>query len=135
MEGRAHGELRRRECDADPTAHAEIVALRRAGRAAANHRIGGATLYVTLEPCQMCLGAMVHARIDRLVYGAADPKVGAVRRLRRAGRAGLNHRFAITAGVRREACARLLQEFFRKRRPVRPAAASPGGSGRSAPGR
>ena len=118
----------------DPTAHAEIVALRRAGRAAANHRIGGATLYVTLEPCLMCLGAMVHARIDRLVYGAPDPKVRAVRRLRRAGRAGLNHRFAVTAGVRQAECARLLQEFFRGRRPARPAAVSPAGSGRSAPG-
>jgi tRNA(adenine34) deaminase len=120
---------------ADPTAHAEIVALRRAGRAAANHRIGGATLYVTLEPCLMCLGAMVQARIDRLVYGAADPKVRAVRRLRRAGRAGLNHRFAVTAGVRQAECAAVLREFFRRRRPGRTAAASAAGTGRSTPGR
>jgi tRNA(adenine34) deaminase len=120
---------------ADPSAHAEIVALRRAGRAAGNHRLGGATLYVTLEPCLMCLGAMVHARIDRLVYGAPDPKVGAVRRLRRAGRAGLNHRFAITAGARQAECAALLRAFFRRRRPVRPAAASPAESGRSTPAR
>src|SRR5262245_40567836 len=97
-----------------PTAHAEIVALRRAARSAFNYRLGRATLYVTLEPCLMCLGAMVHARIDRLVYGARDTKVGATGLFRRRTR-GLNHRFELTGGVRAEECAALLQEFFRRR--------------------
>ena len=99
----------------DPTAHAEIVALRRAARAARNHRLTGTTLYVTLEPCLMCLGAMVHARIERLVFGARDPKVGVTSLLRRARR-GLNHRFELRGGVRAEAAAELLREFFRRRR-------------------
>ena len=99
----------------DPTAHAEIVALRRAARAARNHRLTGTTLYVTLEPCLMCLGAMVHARIERLVFGARDPKVGGTSLLRRARR-GLNHRFELRGGVRAEAAAELLREFFRRRR-------------------
>jgi len=99
----------------DPTAHAEIVALRRAGRAARNHRLAGATLYVTLEPCLMCLGAMVHARIERLVFGARDPKVGATSFLKRAGR-GLNHRFRVRGGVRAAESTALLLGFFRERR-------------------
>jgi tRNA(adenine34) deaminase len=99
----------------DPTAHAEIVALRRAARSARNHRLTGATLYVTLEPCLMCLGALVHSRIARLVYGAPDPKVGALSLLR-ARRHGLNHRFATTGGVRARECADLLRDFFRGRR-------------------
>jgi tRNA(adenine34) deaminase len=100
----------------DPTAHAEIVALRRAARTAGNYRLPGATLYVTLEPCLMCLGAMVHARIGRLVYGASDPKVGAAGLI--AGRAvrGLNHRLAVNGGVLEEECAALLRRFFRRRR-------------------
>ena len=99
----------------DPTAHAEIVALRRAARAARNYRLTGATLYVTLEPCLMCLGAMVHARVERLVFGARDSKLGATSFLKRARR-GLNHRFELRGGVRAEAAAGLLREFFRRRR-------------------
>lgn len=98
----------------DPTAHAEIIALRRAARAAGNYRLTGTTLYVTLEPCLMCVGAMVHARIGRLVYGARDPRVGAATLLRR--RSGLNHRVPVTGGVEAERCAALLKEFFRRRR-------------------
>lgn len=103
--------------DRDPTAHAEIVALRAAARAVGNYRLPGATLYVTLEPCPMCAGAMVHARIEHLVYGCADPRSGA------AGSVfdllqttTLNHRVAVTGGVREQACRSLLQEFFRARR-------------------
>ena len=100
----------------DPTAHAEMIALRRAARRTRNYRLDGSTVYVTLEPCLMCLGAMVHARIARLVYGAADPKVGATAWLRR-GRAGrLIHRFAVQGGVRAGECAALLRDFFRARR-------------------
>ena len=100
----------------DPTAHAEIVALRRAARSIGNYRIPGVTLYVTLEPCLMCLGAMVQARIARLVFGAPDPKVGAASLLRARRAAGLNHRFAIASGVLGAECAGLLREFFRGRR-------------------
>jgi len=100
----------------DPTAHAEITALRRAARALGNYRLTGATLYVTLEPCLMCLGAMVHARIGRLVFGARDPKVGATALLTRRRFAGLNHRLAITRGVRPEEAVALLEAFFRRRR-------------------
>ncbi|HEU4402813.1 MAG TPA: tRNA adenosine(34) deaminase TadA [Candidatus Polarisedimenticolia bacterium] len=100
----------------DPTAHAEIVALRRAARKAGNYRLPGTTLYVTLEPCLMCLGALVHARVARLVYGAADPKVGALSLWRGRRRLPLNHRVAVTAGVRAAECAALLKEFFRARR-------------------
>jgi tRNA(adenine34) deaminase len=102
---------------ADPTAHAEILALRAAGQALGNYRLPDATLYVTLEPCAMCAGAMVHARIARLVYGATDPRVGAVDSqfdLLRAG--GLNHRVAITGGVLGAECSARLQAFFRARR-------------------
>ena len=99
----------------DPTAHAEISALRRAGRSAGNYRLPGATLYVTLEPCLMCLGAMVHARIDRLVFGAPDRKIGATSLLKRARR-GLNHRFDVRGGVMEEECAGALWDFFRARR-------------------
>jgi tRNA(adenine34) deaminase len=101
----------------DPTAHAEIVALRRAGRRAGNHRLTGSTLYVTLEPCLMCVGAMVHARISTLVFGASDPKVGAISSLaRKSFPSGLNHRFATRGGVRDSECASLLRDFFRSRR-------------------
>jgi tRNA(adenine34) deaminase len=104
----------------DPTAHAEIVALRRAGRRAGNHRLVGSTLFVTLEPCLMCVGAMVHARISALVFGASDPKVGAISSLARKGfPAGLNHRFSWRGGVRASECATLLREFFRARREKR----------------
>jgi len=103
----------------DPTAHAEVNALRRAARRVGNYRLGGATLYVTLEPCLMCLGAMVHARIDRLVYGARDPKIGATGLFSRARAARLNHRIEVTSDVRSAECAALLRTFFRARRPPR----------------
>jgi tRNA(adenine34) deaminase len=108
----------------DPTAHAEIIALRRAARAAANYRLSGATLYVTLEPCLMCFGAMVHARVDRLVFGARDPKVGSTS-LPPGARRALNHRFDVRGGVRAEECAALLRGFFRERRRAGTAATAP----------
>jgi len=101
----------------DPAAHAEILALREAGAKADNYRLPGCTLYVTLEPCAMCVGAMIHARIERLVYGAHDPKTGAA-----GGRFDLlsnpahNHRPAAEGGVLAEECGALLQYFFRDRR-------------------
>jgi tRNA(adenine34) deaminase len=101
----------------DPTAHAEVRAVRAAARAAANYRLSGATLYATIEPCVMCMGAALHARVERLVYGCADPKGGAAGSLfDLAGDRRLNHRIAVTAGVAEEACRTLLQEFFRRRR-------------------
>ena len=100
----------------DPTGHAEIRALRRAARSAGNYRLAGAILVVTLEPCLMCLGAMVHARIGGLVYGARDPKVGAVSSGAWDGVAGLNHRFPVHGGVRAEECAAVLSGFFLERR-------------------
>ena len=103
--------------DCDPTAHAEIVALRAAARAASNHRILGATLYVTIEPCAMCAGAIVQARLARLVYGADDPKGGAVRTVFAVlNDQRLNHRLEIVPGVRAEECAAMLQSFFASRR-------------------
>lgn len=101
----------------DPTAHAEVVALRRAARKLGNHRLGGLTLYVTLEPCLMCLGAMIQARVGRCVYGASDPKVGAASLidLPRIG-AGINHRFPLEGGCLAEASSELLKSFFRARR-------------------
>jgi tRNA(adenine34) deaminase len=109
--------MNRREVDADPTAHAEIVALRDACRAVGRWRVDGATLYVTLEPCPMCAGAIVNARVARLVYGAHDPKAGAVRSLYAiCSDARLNHRVEVVAGVRAAESATLLQEFFRRAR-------------------
>jgi tRNA(adenine34) deaminase len=103
--------------DYDPTAHAEIVALREAGRVAGNHRLLECDLYCTIEPCAMCAGAMVHARIRRLIYGAADPKAGAAGSvLDVLGDARLNHQVTIVPGVLAERCGELLQEFFRKKR-------------------
>lgn len=107
----------RRERLGDPTAHAEMLALRRASRSVEGWRLDGCTLYVTLEPCAMCAGAMVLARIDRLVFGAADPKAGF------AGSLGdlvsdqrLNHRIEVTSGVLADECGDLLREFFQTRR-------------------
>jgi tRNA(adenine34) deaminase len=101
----------------DPTAHAEILALREAGRKAGNYRLPGATLYVTVEPCPMCCGALLQARIARLVYGARDPKAGAVEsQFELLGDARLNHRVAAQGGVLAEASAVLLREFFETRR-------------------
>lgn len=103
--------------DHDPTAHAEIVALRRAAQRLANYRLAGCALYATVEPCVMCVGAAVQARIARLVYGCDDPKGGAVRSLYCiAEDSRLNHQMAITSGVLADACAALLQGFFEKRR-------------------
>lgn len=103
--------------DHDPTAHAEIVALRAAARAAGNYRLPGSTLYVTLEPCLMCTGAMVHARVERLVFGAYDAKRGAAGSQVDAFAApGLNHRVAVSGGVLADECAAVLQAFFRQRR-------------------
>jgi tRNA(adenine34) deaminase len=103
--------------DCDPTAHAEIVALRAAARAAGNHRLGGATLYVTIEPCAMCAGAIIQARVARVVYGADDPKGGAARTCFEVFRhSKLNHQVEVTAGLFAEESARLLQKFFGERR-------------------
>jgi len=101
----------------DPTAHAEIVALRDAALRAGNYRLTGASLYVTIEPCLMCVGALVHARIAMLVYGAAEPKSGAVVSTARAGELpGLNHRFEVVPGVLEDECRAMVQAFFRDRR-------------------
>jgi tRNA(adenine34) deaminase len=106
-----------RERDGDPTAHAEIVAIRRAARKLGSWRLGGCTLYVTLEPCAMCAGAVVLARLPRLVYGAADPKAGFTGSLGDLVRdPRLNHRVDVTDGVLEAECARILVEFFRERR-------------------
>src|SRR3954470_9382880 len=101
----------------DPTAHAEIVALRDAGRQAGNYRLPGSTMYVTIEPCQMCVGAMVHARVARVVYGALEPRAGAVESAMRAHEhPALNHRMSTTGGVLESECRDMIQEFFRERR-------------------
>ena len=101
----------------DPTAHAEILALREAAAKIGNYRLPGAVLYVTLEPCMMCVGALVHARIERLVFGAPEPRTGAVvSRERGLASSAHNHRVAVTAGVLQDECAVLLQRFFRERR-------------------
>ena len=101
----------------DPTAHAEIVALRAAARAVGNYRLTGATLYVTVEPCLMCAGALVHARIATLVYGAPEPRSGAVRSVMRAlDHPALNHRVDVVGGVLAGECRELMQAFFRRRR-------------------
>ncbi len=101
----------------DPTAHAEIAALRDAARALANYRLPGCTLYVTLEPCAMCAGAIMHARIARLVFGARDPKTGACGSIVDLfAEARLNHHATVVAGVRADECGRLLSDFFASRR-------------------
>jgi tRNA(adenine34) deaminase len=101
----------------DPTAHAEIVAIRHAAREVGNYRLTGATLCVTIEPCLMCVGALVHARIGTLVYGAAEPRTGAVISTVRGGELpGHNHRFEVVSGVREAECRELMQAFFRQRR-------------------
>jgi tRNA(adenine34) deaminase len=101
----------------DPTAHAEMLVLREAGKAAANYRLTDAAVYVTLEPCLMCVGALVHARVREVVYGAPEPKTGAlVSAVRGLELAGLNHQFAVTAGVLEDDCRRLIQDFFKERR-------------------
>jgi tRNA(adenine34) deaminase len=103
--------------DNDPTAHAEIVALRAAAHALGNYRLGGCTLVSTLEPCAMCAGAMIHARIDRLVFAADDPKAGAAGSvLSVLNHAALNHQLVIARGLMAEESATLLREFFQRRR-------------------
>lgn len=106
-----------RERDGDPTAHAEILAIRRAAKKLGSWRLLGCTLYVTLEPCAMCAGAMVLARLPRLVYGATDPKAGFTGSLGDLARhPRLNHRVDVTKGVLAAECGRILVEFFRERR-------------------
>lgn len=103
--------------DSDPTAHAEVVALREAGRAVGNHRLNQCDLFVTIEPCVMCAGAMVHARIRRLVYGADDPKAGAVHSVMQVlDHPALNRRIEVRGGVLAGRSAEMLQEFFRSKR-------------------
>jgi tRNA(adenine34) deaminase len=106
-----------RELRVDPTAHAEILALRGAAESVGSWRLDGCTLYVTLEPCAMCAGAIVLARLDRVVFGAADPKAGFAGSLGNLVQDGrLNHRVALEGGVEAEACGELLRAFFRERR-------------------
>lgn len=118
LDGRVVGRgANARESAADPTAHAELLAIQDAARTLGRWRLTGVTLVVTLEPCAMCAGAMVLARIDRLVYGASDPKAGAVGSLMDlSGDARLNHRFEVVRGVRADEAGELLRAFFRARR-------------------
>lgn len=112
----------RRETDRDPTAHAEIIAMRQAGATLGHWRLLDCTLYVTLEPCPMCAGAIVNARISKLVYGCDDPKAGAVRTLfQLCSDPRLNHRLEVQPGVLAKECAQLLRDFFKSRR-IKPAA-------------
>jgi tRNA(adenine34) deaminase len=100
----------------DPTAHAEIVCLRRAAKAVGNYRLPGSALYVTLEPCLMCVGAILHARVGTLVYGVAEPKAGAVRSVVQVEDLAVNHRFEVVEGVLEAECRKQIQDFFRYRR-------------------
>lgn len=112
--GRGHNRVLT-ECD--PTAHAEIVALRDASRFLNNYRLVGATVYTTIEPCPMCAGALVQARVKRLVYGAPDPRAGAVESLfHLVSDARLNHRIEVQGGVLADDCRRMIQSFFQKKR-------------------
>lgn len=119
---------------ADPTAHAEILAIRDAAQRVGNYRLPGSTLYVTVEPCTMCAGALVHARVETLVYGAAEPKAGAVVSTARVlDNPRLNHRVAVVGGVLADEAARLLQEFFAARRAAPAQLAAPAAPGPGAP--
>ena len=101
----------------DPTAHAEVLVLREAARVLGNYRLTEATVYVTIEPCLMCVGALVQARVREVVYGASEPRSGAlVSALRGLDVPGLNHRFAVTGGVLEEECRDIIQQFFREKR-------------------
>ena len=105
--------------DNDPSAHAEIVALRAAGRKLGNHRLEGCEMYVIIEPCAMCAGGMVHARLKRLVYGAPDPKAGAVDSVMNVlNHPRLNHRVEVTGGVLSDRCSQMLRDFFQMKRVV-----------------
>lgn len=100
----------------DPTAHAEMVALRQAARALGNYRLPGTTLYVTVEPCLMCVGAILNARVAAVVYGAPEPKSGAIASILKLAEVPANHRFDVVAGVLEDECRQLLVDFFRFRR-------------------
>lgn len=117
-EGRIVGRgCNRNLADRDPSAHAEIVALREAGREIGTQRLTGCSLYVTIEPCAMCAGAITHARIERLVYGADDAKAGAVTSVMQVlNHPALNHRVEVTSGVLAARCAEVVQSFFRNKR-------------------
>jgi tRNA(adenine34) deaminase len=107
--------------DHDPTAHAEVVALREAGKTVGNHRLGDCELFATIEPCAMCAGAAVHARVRRLIYGADDPKVGAVVSvLQVLNHPSLNHQMDVKGGILAGRAAEMVQDFFRQRRSVSP---------------
>jgi len=107
----------RNRVDSDPSAHAEIVALREAGGFLGNHRLEGCEMFVTIEPCAMCCGALVHARLARLVYGADDPKAGAVRSIMQViNHPKLNHQMEIIGGVLAGKCTQMMQAFFQQRR-------------------
>lgn len=112
--GRGHN---RNLLDNDPAAHAEIVALRQAAARLSNHRLTRCEMFVTIEPCAMCAGALIHARLSRLVYGASDPKAGAVSSvLQVLNHPGLNHKMEVKAGVLERECSEVLQKFFREKR-------------------
>jgi len=112
--GRAHNHCIRSH---DPTAHAEILALRHAAHSMRNYRLPGSILVVTVEPCLMCVGALIHARVDEIVFGAADPKAGAVQSVfQMANVPQLNHQIAVTSGVLADECGGLLRAFFESRR-------------------
>jgi tRNA(adenine34) deaminase len=117
-EGRVVGRgWNRNISDSDPTAHAEVIALREAGAAVGNHRLSECELFATIEPCPMCAGALVHARIKRLIYGADDPKAGAVHSVMQVlNHPNLNHKIAVRGGVLAGRSAEMLQTFFRNRR-------------------
>lgn len=107
----------RNRTDCDPTAHAEMVGLREAGRALGNHRLEGCDMFVTIEPCAMCAGAMVHARLRRLIYGADDPKAGAVHSVMAVlNHPQLNHKIEVVSGVLAGKCSEIVQSFFQERR-------------------
>jgi len=116
---RSHNQVITRD---DPTAHAEILSLRKACRIAGNYRLPGTTLYVTVEPCPMCMGAIVHARVARIVFGAYDPKWGAAGSLYNLpADSRLNHRVDVVSGILEEPCRQLMQDFFRSKRTPPPA--------------
>lgn len=118
LDGRVIGEGFNQPISAvDPTAHAEVIALRAAAREVGNYRLTGSVLYVTVEPCLMCVGAMVHARVKQVVFGAPEPKSGALVSAARAHETpGLNHRIEVIGGVLEEDCRRTMQSFFEERR-------------------
>jgi tRNA(adenine34) deaminase len=119
----------------DPTAHAELVAIRDAATRLGNYRLIGSTLYVTIEPCLMCAGAFVHARIGTVVYGALEPRTGALASTVRAAELpGHNHRVAVVGGIRSDECRALMQEFFRQRRVAKPDVVAAPGDGKEAIG-